>query len=121
MYFSRMLMELVTCRELVTKFTLLIAFWTKRFEPIKSVFVKFAGPPIFAMPRTSRLFAINEPFGAKKFPRVMISPRAPKFPSEEMFPSTNKLLPVLILPVVFTVPSTSRAPRFFQGPCIYAE
>jgi hypothetical protein len=64
---------------------------------------------------------MTDPLGAKKFPRVIISPRAPKFPSVEIVPRTKRLLPVLILPVVFTVPSTSIAPRFFQEPWIYAE
>ena len=73
-------------------------------------FEKVAGPPMIAWPRTSKFLAITVPFGARKLPRVIISPRAPKEPSEEIEPSTKRLLPVLIEPVKLPPPSTSRLP-----------
>ena len=72
---------------------------------IVSEFEKVAGPPILVVPRTSRLFAMTDPFAAMKFPSVIISPRAPKDPSVEIVPSTKRLLPVLRDPPKVPAPS----------------
>lgn len=111
-------MLLVTCKELVVKLEAVTLPWTARLVPIVSELERVTGPPMLAWPRTSRLLVITEPLRAMMFPIVIISPRAPKFPRDEMLPVTNRLLPVLILPVTFTVPSTSRFPRFLRDPWI---
>jgi hypothetical protein len=61
-------------------------FWTESEEPMIRELENVAVPPRFVVPRTSRLLAITEPKGAKNPPRVIISPRAPKFPRVEMDP-----------------------------------
>jgi hypothetical protein len=116
MYFSLKEMELVSCRELVAYDTLVIEFCTERLELIATELEKVAGPPIVVVPRTSRLFAITEPFAAMKFPRVIISPRAPKAPREEIVPRTNRLLPVLRDPLKYPVPSTFTFPKTCMEP-----
>ena len=109
-YFSLKDRELKRDMELVVKYTLLVVFCTERFELMMTELEKVAGPPMLVVPRTSRLFAMTEPFGARKFPSVMMSPRAPKAPSEDIVPRTNRLLPVLSDPVKRAVPSTSTFP-----------
>jgi hypothetical protein len=120
-YFSRNEMELKSCMELVVKNTLLTELFTKRLEPITSELEKVAGPPIVALPRTSKLLAITPPFAATKLPSVIISPRAPKPPREEMVPRTKRLLPVLSDPVNMPAPSTFMFPNTFIDPCVYME
>lgn len=110
MYFSLKERELMSDMELVVKNTLLVVFCTTRFELMTTELEKVADPPMLVVPRTSRLFAITEPFGARKFPSVIMSPRAPKAPSEDIVPRTNRLLPVLSEPVKRAVPSTSTFP-----------
>ena len=88
---------------------------------ITSEFENVAGPPMLVVPRTSRLFAITDPFAAIKFPRVIISPRAPNAPKDEIVPRTNRLLPVLREPVKRPAPSTSIFPKTFMDPWLYKE
>jgi hypothetical protein len=81
-------MELATDMELVVKLEAVTEFPTERLEAIATEFEKVAAPPIAALPRTSILFVMTEPFGAYIFPYVIMSPPTPKFPTEEIFPRT---------------------------------
>jgi hypothetical protein len=106
-YFSLNDIEFISCRVFVVKVALLTAPWTNRLDLTLKELEKFAVPPIAVVPLTSSVFAITPPFNAVKFPRVIISPRAPKFPRVDIFPRTKRLDPVLTEPVNCAVPSTN--------------
>jgi len=105
-YFSLNVIELASCRELVVMEKLLTWPCTKRLDPTEREFAQIIGPPIVAPPRISRLLAITEPLGVKRPPRVIMSPRIPREPREEIAPRTYKLLPVLRFPEKKPCPST---------------